>query len=153
MIMMNIKGLDAWQITEQDCDGANGLYICQDDPTYQEMLCPDYQFQCRDRTCISDISLCDGITDCPGGEDESDCGCDVKSVSSHWFGQDHYTICEELPSNIQAKCHKMSFVCPRDMCIPISYVCDGIPHCDQGIDEFCDGMLSSPVEKIMQLFE
>ena len=97
----------------------------------------DYQFRCKDRICISDISVCDGIRDCHGGEDEGECGCDVKTISSHWLGQDHYAMCRNLSANIQAKCHRMSFVCPLEKCIPMTYVCDGISHCRHGVDEFC----------------
>ena len=37
--------------------------------------CKDDQFQCLDMvTCISNISVCDGIPDCVDGSDELDCG-------------------------------------------------------------------------------
>ncbi len=105
-------------------------------------LCLDYQFQCKDKTCISDVSLCDGIRDCPWGEDKAECGCDVITVSSHWLGQNHFAMCRDLPANIQAKCHRMSFVCPLEKCIPMTYVCNGIFHCKHGVDEVCKTTVS-----------
>ena len=75
----------SFQIVKRDCDDISGLYFCQDDPFYQDTSCPNYQFQCRDKTCISDILLCNGMKDCPGGEDESKCGCDTITMSAHWL--------------------------------------------------------------------
>ncbi len=123
---------------KRDCDGIDGLFFCQEDPFYQKTSCFDYQFQCKDRTCISDISVCDGVRDCSEGEDEAECGCQAITFSPHWMGQDHYGMCKKLSANIQAKCHEMSFVCPLEKCIPMTYVCDGIRHCKLGNDEFCE---------------
>ena len=80
-----------FQIIKQDCDQVNGLYLCQEDPFYWKTICLDFQFQCNDMTCISDISVCDGLRDCPGGEDEVECGCQAITVSPNWLGE-HATL-------------------------------------------------------------
>ncbi|PIO53597.1 Low-density lipoprotein receptor domain class A, partial [Teladorsagia circumcincta] len=32
-------------------------------------------FTCNDKKCVPQMLVCDGIEDCSGGEDESDCSC------------------------------------------------------------------------------
>ncbi len=39
--------------------------------------------QCEDRTCISDVSVCDEMKECAKRDDEAECGCDVITISSH----------------------------------------------------------------------
>lgn len=40
----------------------------------QQVQCPPSQFQCLGGNCVAPSSLCDGVKDCDGGEDEEKCG-------------------------------------------------------------------------------
>ena len=50
----------------------------------------------------------------------------------------------------QTSCHKMAFICPGERCIPFSYVCDGIAHCTNGADEFCNLNISRQLPEMFQ---
>jgi len=43
-------------------------------PTDEPTACEQYEFQCRDGSCIDDRRKCDGTPDCTDGSDEFDCG-------------------------------------------------------------------------------
>lgn len=45
------------------------------------VTCAPDQFACTDSTCISTNMLCDGATDCPGGEDEARAKCTTISLT------------------------------------------------------------------------
>ncbi len=128
-----------WEILQKPCDGVEGLYFCTDDPNAYETKCPEYLFSCKDKTCIAQLLICNGQRDCPSGEDEEMCGFKSTNIPSQIMklGSLINPVSEFTKAEPQ-KCHNMSFVCPGERCIPFSYVCDGVIHCKQGHDEFCD---------------
>lgn len=40
-----------------------------------DKTCRDYQWTCRDGSCIDQLSRCNMKRDCPDGSDESNCTC------------------------------------------------------------------------------
>lgn len=42
------------------------------------VTCAPNQFACSDGTCVGTTTLCDGTTDCPGGEDENRTNCYIR---------------------------------------------------------------------------
>ena len=76
--------------------------------------CP-YRFKCPHYYCIPTTSLCDGMRDCPNGEDEMSC------------------------DYLQAiRCPGM-FYCRGRTCVQQHQVCDGAKDCPEGDDEnHCD---------------
>ena len=82
------------------------------------VLCPK-QFKCPNTYCVPLFTVCDGVRDCPDGEDEMECG-DVLSCPG------------------VLRCVK------ENLCVYCDQVCDGIIHChisqdDEGLcqGEFC----------------
>ena len=90
----------------------NGLY-CKDGSHLercQQVGCP-HAYKCFEFYCIPIRRVCDGIADCPRGDDEQGC--------------EHYTC----PGLLQCRGN-------RGVCIPSWEVCDGTVHCkDFGEDE------------------
>uniref|UniRef100_K1Q6C7 MAM and LDL-receptor class A domain-containing protein 2 n=1 Tax=Magallana gigas TaxID=29159 RepID=K1Q6C7_MAGGI len=59
-------------------------------------------------TCLADQYWCDGNVDCPGAQDEENCG----------------------------QCKEDEFECQNHECVPLSGRCDSISQCTDGSDEF-----------------
>ncbi|XP_068238297.1 uncharacterized protein [Palaemon carinicauda] len=81
--------------------------------------------RCGDGSCLPQASLCNGIPDCPRGEDERHC-----TQSEEWSTTTEY-------------CNPYEFRCYDGQCIPSRYVCDGYRDCPYGEDEY-DCYYSSP---------
>ncbi|XP_060084391.1 uncharacterized protein LOC132563668 [Ylistrum balloti] len=74
--------------------------------------CPPDHIKCARGYCIPVRYVCDGISQCSGGEDEANCDRSCAGLFS---------------------CHG------NDVCVSQSQVCDGIKHCTEGDDEvLCD---------------
>ncbi|KAL8612179.1 hypothetical protein ACOMHN_018468 [Nucella lapillus] len=76
--------------------------------------CPETHFQCpSDGYCLPVFVLCNGVSDCPGQEDETDC--------------------EQFTCSGFYRCRGSA------VCLHPDHVCDGFLHCPQQDDErFCD---------------
>ena len=70
------------------------------------------QYKCQLSYCIPIRKVCDGVIDCPAGDDEA--------------------MCTVFRCHGHMRCHGVSY------CVPPHEVCDGISHCPQQEDEkFC----------------
>ncbi len=56
--------------------GSNNVVIYKaDQHTPNLPICSPGQYECKDKSCILDIYVCDGVMDCSRNEDESHCLC------------------------------------------------------------------------------
>ncbi|KAI9545246.1 hypothetical protein NQZ68_037826 [Dissostichus eleginoides] len=75
--------------------------------------CPG-SFLCDNRTCVNMSQVCNGVPDCPRGEDELVCD---KTVSPVPPGRENTTLtCPE-------------FTCMDGSCVPFNMVCNGVTDC------------------------
>uniref|UniRef100_A0A182RW24 Sortilin-related receptor n=1 Tax=Anopheles funestus TaxID=62324 RepID=A0A182RW24_ANOFN len=87
----------------------------------KDRTCGLHEFRCDSGTCIPKRFVCDGYSDCTGGEDEANC-----------------------PS--QKLCSNNYFRCRTDgMCLPMNRFCNGIQDCVDGSDEECSFKPSTSV--------
>jgi hypothetical protein len=61
--------------------------------------CPAGQWECTDRTCISNTKRCDSVSDCSDASDEWQCGCGTDAVRCPGFSRD------------SSKCINLSLLC------------------------------------------
>ncbi|XP_075232916.1 sortilin-related receptor-like [Lycorma delicatula] len=85
----------------------------------------NFTFKCEDGTCIPLWWKCDDVKDCNDGSDEF--GCEKPSEDK---GQK-----SNNSSTVLLICQARQFQCNSGICIPDSWVCDGIKDCDKGEDE------------------
>ena len=103
-----------------DCaDGSDEIYCdcSEDDVFYQQggircvvnttsAISPIHRYQ-----CVSKVKVCDGLPDCPNGEDETE------------------AICE------RHECPASHLQCKNNRCYPHSGLCDGVNDCADESDE------------------
>lgn len=85
--------------------------------------CLNWMYKCENGNCIPDWWRCDKINDCGDNSDESGCGMIVPERKP------------VISVKVLPKCAKTYFTCPNDVCIPLSWVCDGMEDCAGGSDE------------------
>ena len=73
--------------------------------------CTKSQFECSGKSCIAKTMICDGVKDCPNGEDEA---------------SDKCPTCHETGD---FKCATTS------RCVPLSLRCNQVNDCGDGSDE------------------
>ena len=95
----------------------------------------DDLFECADLTYISDFYVCNGIDDCPSGNDESNCTdiC-IYDGDSEPSGSTCFTDCSEETCS----CMHQYYQCRSGGCVAASTICDCIPDCKDGSDEMMD---------------
>lgn len=98
---------------------------------------PDW-FQCAkpNGPCLSSELLCDGIDNCPGGEDELDCV--SSSIFSGSGGKDMSKSADIGTGGWYTKrnCSVFEYTCRTDkICIPLDFMCDGKSDCHDHSDE------------------
>jgi hypothetical protein len=107
------------------------------------------RFLCSDGRCLPPEQICDGIADCPGGEDEVATYCGGGDCASTEFtcldgtciGADR--ICDgrddcaggEDERWCGESCGLTDVSCSDWSCIPREALCDGRSDCEQGEDE------------------
>ena len=74
--------------------------------------CRSSQYKCPESYCLSIVRLCDGVRDCPYGEDEASCPPEGKPL-----------LCPGM------------FKCKNGQCIHQDQVCDGKPDCPIGWED------------------
>lgn len=106
--------------------------------------------------CIDKVKICDGIKDCPTGDDEFGCT-NITCASGRFQCQSHTNMTTCIPDNWvcdgrhdcldgsdesncpgknDIKCHKDHFACRGEkICISTSFICDGLNDCSDGSDE------------------
>lgn len=119
------------------------------------VTCAPDQFACGDGTCISATKLCDGTTDCPGGEDENRTNCytviltpspsPVTTTTPTLGNKSHdlkiYKILFQysvflLNNPLPPACRSYEFSCATGgQCVPQAWHCDGETDCLDGSDE------------------
>ena len=88
-----------------------------------DVRCFEQEYLCKGgRTCIKGIFVCDGLVDCPQGDDEQDCH--RNNIS------DKQEVIKSRP------CDVGFYECARsDVCLPLGLICDGHPDCPYSDDE------------------
>lgn len=88
--------------------------------------CTEDKFPCpNSKICITTSAVCDGIYDCPGGQDEDSCS----------------GSCTNTTTKFRINCGPGTFRCitSNNTCVPINARCDGDSDCPCGDDEaYCN---------------
>lgn len=112
--------------------------------------------------CLDRSQLCDGIKDCPLGDDESNCSnitcplgrfqcqshtnvsscipeswrCDGRRDCADGSDESNCDRCDKKDGNCPRFCKDNFYECPRDrLCISKKFICDGTNDCSDGSDE------------------
>lgn len=77
MLMLSFKGINDCgdNSDEYGCSNVNANSSTTEEPTMEpsDKGCSRNEFMCDSGLCISKPHLCDGISDCPNGDDEKYC--------------------------------------------------------------------------------
>ncbi|CAD6194736.1 unnamed protein product [Caenorhabditis auriculariae] len=134
------------------CDGQDDCGDGQDEGFFNPNVCPPFpcesgQFLCaatsaanHTRVCLYASRLCDGVSDCPGNDDEKPAFCEQFDCGDGHFKcgnkrKMHFHFCEIKD------CGAGFFACLNDTsstidrCIPNEFFCDGEADCPSGQDE------------------
>ncbi len=129
-----VKNASCDEIKADYCDGSYDAYAsCLDDCNNAQ---PAAMFVCNDGTEIMASFRCDGVPDCPGGEDEvcppGTFTCDNGLMIPAGWKCDGVSDCEN--GEDERDCGP-PFVCNDGTTLPSSKECDGTADCAQGEDE------------------
>lgn len=109
---------------DNDCGDGSDEYKCNSD-------CGDTDHKCGvTGRCIPKLWKCDGLVDCNDYSDEFGCP-GINITTPH---PDSLTTTTGAPPT---DCKEQYFYCPGFLfnCAPATWLCDGEPDCDNGIDE------------------
>ena len=125
---ISVQGEKLWNISSRPCELESDFILCLKDATKMSYQCQSGRFECSDGTCVSQIHVCDGIPDCPVGEDEY-CTC-VRGKTKH---QARY--CAKVCKPGECQCPDLFLQCDSGGCISSHLICDGQPDCPDYRDE------------------
>ncbi|KAK7022758.1 hypothetical protein SK128_018107 [Halocaridina rubra] len=118
-------------------------------------MCRSSHFKCGSSgECHSLKRVCDGTKDCPDGSDEEHCSKEYVNILAGNLRNDSKHILPHiilLPTE-NGGCKSGWIFCnalQRDICIPLTWYCDGIENCDDGRDEKrCNMTIGSLIRNI-----
>ncbi|KAH3868410.1 hypothetical protein DPMN_031557, partial [Dreissena polymorpha] len=118
------SGIPHCILQDNVCDGFNNCANGADELHCNSTVCPSFQFKCiNDSKCVYFSWKCDGDFDCPDHSDEMNCTASTSSGP--------YTIATTTKTT-----RVCEFRCSsRDLCVPLSFHCDGIDDCGDNSDE------------------
>jgi hypothetical protein len=151
-------------MTEASCENLTTA-LC--DPTQEAATSPLAQclktcdapnaFACTDGQLVPQDFVCDGETDCAGGEDEM--GCDILCPNGdsvpRAYHCDGFNDCSDGADELNCP---MPFACANGETVSLDLRCDGVMACSDGSDEqgcaksLCpSGTASLPLRSLMRL--
>lgn len=97
-----------------------------------------YSFSCDERSRVPGEAVCDGIVDCPGGEDERDCGENWLRTCNNGDPVGVNRLCDDYPDcgdqSDEANCsEQLRFTCKNGKTIPPQRECDGHLDCSENL--------------------
>ncbi|PIK58440.1 hypothetical protein BSL78_04661 [Apostichopus japonicus] len=105
-----------FELKTGSCNASQTFGLCSLATTDIVQVCADNQFRCDTGECINPVFVCDFISDCSDGSDESSC------VQGDSLG-------------LEATCGPSQFKCRDNICIQTSFLCDFKSDCPDGSDE------------------
>ena len=109
----------------------SSLVICETHSITRPTACPPNTYTCGSGECISRLLQCDGVDDCPQGEDEAECEDICTEAGS-------YGTCQ-APDCL---CSPAYYQCEKGGCIHLQRVCDGVDDCDSD-EKYCTDHMES----------
>ncbi|CAI9739540.1 and LDL-receptor class A domain-containing 2 [Octopus vulgaris] len=101
----------------------------------QKTECENHGFLCEDGKCLQRKLVCDGVYDCPRGDDERNCEASKEKKKPIKKTTTTTTVPTTTTTVKTQFCRKGEFDCGNKQCIPLAFVCDVIPDCDNDRDE------------------
>ncbi|XP_041461945.1 uncharacterized protein LOC121413255 isoform X2 [Lytechinus variegatus] len=123
--------LNVFEMEWVDCLDEFDAFICWALPIEPARSCPSQLFRCGSGECIHNVYVCDQRNDCSDGSDE-DMGLCIPVTQMATSPPATVSEGEEITSS---PCRKNFFQCGSGECIPVSFFCDFIKHCQDSSDE------------------
>nr|XP_054753960.1 uncharacterized protein LOC129259723 [Lytechinus pictus] len=123
--------LNVFEMEWVDCSDEFDAFVCWALPVEPARSCPSQLFRCGSGECIHNVYVCDQENDCSDGSDE-DMGLCIPVTQMTTSPPATVSEGEEITSS---PCRKNFFQCGSGECIPVSFFCDFIKHCQDGSDE------------------
>ncbi|XP_033127693.1 low-density lipoprotein receptor-related protein 2-like [Anneissia japonica] len=134
------------------CDGTTH---CSDDEAFCE--CAELEFNCNvpNRVCLPVSQACDGIPQCPNGDDEEGCPftcgppenflCPDGTCLPSFAQCDGVNDCINSADERDCECKEDEFKCLSGDCIANRYLCNSYRDCQDGSDESAEVCTPEPI--------